>query len=80
MVDPRRRKVILGTCLVEVSKINARPSFPIGLLNENNVEKPIWIKHFTDEANLHELVGLLERSFLFCEADVPLLLSGFANL
>ena len=55
----RQRKVILWTCFVEASIINAHSPFLGLLFNKNRIGKPVRVEYLSDESGCQEFGELL---------------------
>ena len=51
--------MVLQTCLIEASIINAHSSFPSLLFNKNRIGKPVGVVYLFDEASCQEFGDLL---------------------
>ena len=54
-----QRKVILWTCFVEASIINAHSPFLSLLFNKNRIGKPVRVEYLSDELSYQEFGDLL---------------------
>jgi len=64
LVYARQREAILGTCFIQVGEVDAYSIFRS--FHQDWIGEPVWIKFFSDEASIEELVYfLIEYSKMF---------------
>ena len=77
-VDPRQGKAIFRASLVNISKVNAKLSFSICLLDENHISQPVGIIYFSDSSGLEEFANLFVDCLLpFWGETSSFLFDGF---
>ena len=69
-----QRKVILRTCFVEASIINAHSPFPGFLFNKNRIGKPVGVEYLSVE------YGCQEFGDLFAYRPAPLVIKATQEL
>ena len=62
--------MILQTCFVEASIINAHSPFPSLLFNKNGIDKPVGVEYLSDES------GCQEFGDLFAYGPAPLIVEA----
>ena len=66
LVDPRKRKAVFGTCLVEISEVDTGSPLPVGLGDKHGISYPRGIVGFSDEPAFSEFLNFfLQRSRSF---------------
>ena len=66
LVDPRKRKVVFGTCLVEISEVDTSSPLSVGLGNKHGISYLRGVVGFSDEPVFSEFLNFLfQRSGSF---------------
>ena len=47
-VDVGKWKVVIGTCLVQISEVDANSPLPVLLLHDNDIGEPVGVLYLAD--------------------------------
>ena len=51
LVNPKKGETVFWAGVVKICEIQTHPLFPVGLLNHDDISKPLKVKDFSDETD-----------------------------